>query len=85
MTDEEAEPVLTVEQAAAAAQKARYELADTLDAIEDKLNPVKQAQRASRPVQDSMQRNPIAWVIGSLAAVVVVAGLITWAVLSDDD
>ena len=85
MTDEEAVPVLTVEQAAAAAQKARYELADTLDAIEDKLNPVKQAQRAGRKVQDSVQRNPIAWVIGSLAAVVVVAGLITWAVLSDDD
>ncbi len=85
MTTEEPVPALTLEQAAAAAKKARYELAGALDAIEDKLNPVKQAHRAGRRVQDSFERNPIPWIIGGIAAVVVVAGLITRVIMSDDD
>ena len=29
--------------------------------------------------------NPVPWIIGATAAAIVVAGLVAWAILSDDD
>jgi hypothetical protein len=62
----------------------RAELESTLDAIEDKLNVPKQMSRLGGRVKSSYESNPVPWIIGATAAVIVVGGLIAWAVLSDD-
>jgi hypothetical protein len=33
----------------------------------------------------SYEANPVPWIIGATAAAIVVAGLVAWAILSDDD
>jgi hypothetical protein len=63
---------------------ARVELADTLDALEDKLNVPKQVSRLSRKARASYEDNPVPWIIGATAAVIVIGGLVAWAIFSDD-
>lgn len=63
---------------------ARAELAQTLDAIEDKLNVPKQLGLLGKRARVSWDTKPIQWVIGATVAVIVVGGIIAWAVLSDD-
>jgi Protein of unknown function (DUF3618) len=63
----------------------RTELEDTLDAIEDKLNVPKQVSKLAERGRASYEANPVPWIIGATGAAIVVAGLIAWAVLSDDD
>lgn len=65
-----------------AATRARLE--QTLDAIDDKLDVTKQASELAGRVQRSYRANPVPWIIGATAAAVVVAGLVVWAVVSDD-
>ncbi len=62
----------------------RAELEETLDAIEDKLNVPKQVGLLSTRVRTSWNENPLPWVIGATAAIIVVGGLIAWALFSDD-
>jgi hypothetical protein len=62
----------------------RAELESTLDAIEDKLNVPKQASRLKAWAQKSYDANPLPWKAGATAAVVLVAGLVAWALLTDD-
>ena len=62
----------------------RAELEETLDAIEDKLNVPKQAGILADKVRVSYEDNPVPWIIGATAAVVVVAGLVAWAIFGDD-
>ncbi len=62
----------------------RAQLEETLDAIEDKLNVPKQLGKAGRRVKASYERNPVPWIIGATAAVIVVGGLVAWAIFSDD-
>lgn len=64
---------------------ARAELADTLDAIEDKLNVPKRVEDLTERAKASYESNPLPWIIGAVGAAVVVAGLVAWAILSDDD
>lgn len=64
---------------------ARAELADTLDAIEDKLNVPKRVNDLASKAKASYESNPLPWIIGAVGAAVVVAGIIAWAVLTDDD
>ncbi|TAL45759.1 MAG: DUF3618 domain-containing protein [Salinibacterium sp.] len=64
---------------------ARAELEEALDAIEDKLNVPKRFSELSAKAKTSYATNPIPWVIGATAAAIVVAGLVAWAVMSDDD
>lgn len=63
---------------------ARSELETTLDAIEDKLNVPKRVGRLGVRVRDSYQDNPVPWIIGATAAVIVIGGLIAWAIVRDD-
>lgn len=63
---------------------ARAELDGTLDAIEDKLNVPKQVGRLGVRVRNSYEENPVPWIIGATAAVIVVGGLVAWAIFSDD-
>jgi hypothetical protein len=58
--------------------EARAELENTLNAIEDKLNLPKR-------VASSYKSNPVPWIIGAAVAAVAVAGVVAWAILSDDD
>ena len=62
----------------------RAELAATLDAIEDKFNVPLQVDLLQKRVRRSYALNPVGWLIGATVAVIVVGGLIAWAVLSDD-
>lgn len=70
--------------AAERAAAAREELAETLDAIEDKFNVPKQSKILAEKVARSYEENPVPWIIGATAAAVVVAGLIAWAIFGDD-
>lgn len=63
----------------------RADLEATLDAIEDKLNVPKRVDELSKRVRSSYEANPVPWIIGATAAAIVVAGLVAWAILSDDD
>ena len=71
--------------AKAQAQKARDELASTLDAIEDKLNVPKRVTELSERAASAYRQNPVPWIIGGVAVAVIAAGLIAWAIFSDDD
>lgn len=64
---------------------ARADLEATLDAIEDKLNVPKRFGELTDTVKSSYEKNPLPWIIGGVAAAVVVAGIVAWALLSGDD
>lgn len=63
-----------------AVRAARAELAATLEAIEDKLNVPKQTRLALERAKRSYRENPVPWIIGAAAAVVVVGGAVALAV-----
>ena len=62
----------------------RSELEQTLDAIEDRLNVPKQVGKLTAKVQSSYEENPVAWYFGATAAVVVIGGIVAWAIFGDD-
>lgn len=64
---------------------ARADLAETLEAIDDKLNVPKKVNELAARAKSSYEANPLPWIIGAVGAAVVAAGLVAWAVLSDDD
>ncbi len=63
---------------------ARAELQATLDEIEDRLNVPKRVGELSVRARASWAVNPVPWLIGAIAAVVVVGGIVAWAVARDD-
>jgi hypothetical protein len=63
----------------------RADLEATLDAIEDKLNVPKRFGEITDKAKASYDRNPLPWIIGATAAAIAVAGIVAWAILSDDD
>ena len=63
----------------------RAELEATLDAIEDKLNVPKRMAEIAEKARSSYESNPTPWIVGALAAAVVVVGVVAWAILSNDD
>jgi len=69
----------------ASVEATRAELQDTLDAIEDRLNVPKRVGRLATKARRAYDSNPVPWIIGATAAVIVVGGLVAWALLSDDD
>ncbi|MBX3094706.1 MAG: DUF3618 domain-containing protein [Cryobacterium sp.] len=71
--------------AADRAAAAREELAETLEAIEDKFNVPKQSRLLADRVARSYEENPVPWIIGATAATLVVAGLVAWAIFGSDD
>lgn len=63
----------------------RADLEATLNAIEYKLNVPKRVSELSTKVRSSYEANPVPWIIGATAAAIIVAGVVAWAILSDDD
>ncbi len=70
--------------AKAQAQKARDELASTLDAIEDKFNVSKRVTELGEKASSAYRQNPVPWIIGGVAVAVFAVGLVAWAIFSDD-
>lgn len=66
------------------ASRARDELGNTLDAIEDKLNVKKRASELKDKAQRSYEDNPVPWIVGATAALITVGGLVAWAIFGDD-
>ncbi len=62
----------------------RSELEQTLDAIEDRLNVPKQVGKLTARAQASYEENPVPWIIGATAAVVVIGGIVAWAIFGDE-
>jgi hypothetical protein len=62
----------------------RSELEQTLNAIEDKLNVPKQVGKLTAKAQASYEKNPVPWRAGAAAAVVVIGGIVAWAIFGDD-
>jgi len=62
----------------------RAALEETLDAIEDKLNVPKRASELAERAKASYEENPVPWIIGATAVAISIAGIIAWAILSDD-
>ncbi|HEY4225375.1 MAG TPA: DUF3618 domain-containing protein [Pseudolysinimonas sp.] len=71
--------------AKAQAQKARDDLAETLDAIEDKLNVPKRVTELGEQAAAAYRRNPVPWIVGGAAVAVIAVGLVAWAIFSGDD
>lgn len=62
----------------------RAELEETLDAIEDKLNVPKQLGILGTRAKGSWRRNPVPWIVGATAAVIVVGGIVALAIFRED-
>jgi len=71
--------------AKAAAAKARHQLADTLDAIEDRINVPKRAKELGGKAVSAYQANPIPFIVVGAAVAVTAVGLIAWAIFGRDD
>jgi hypothetical protein len=76
---------MSINEAKNQAAKARAELAATLDSIEDRLNVPKRAQELGQKAAAAYEKNPLPWIIGGVAVAVIAAGLVAWAIFSDDD
>lgn len=62
----------------------RADLEATLDEIEDKLNVPKRVGELTTRARASYEANPVPWIVGAVVAAVAVAGIVAWAILSDD-
>ena len=71
--------------AKAQAQKARDDLAETLDAIEDKFNVPKRVTELGEKAASAYRKNPVPWIVGGAAVAVIALGLVAWAIFSGDD
>ncbi|GAA1516767.1 4-aminobutyrate aminotransferase-like enzyme [Agromyces terreus] len=90
-TEKERERNLTRVQARAASERARADFAETLNALEDKLNLPKQARRKGRQVKARLRRMAdeqpgvlLGAAIGAVAVVGVTVWLVVRAASSDD-
>lgn len=71
--------------AKARAEEARYALADTLDAIEDKFNVPKRAGELADKAKAAYEKNPVPWIVGGAAVAIVALGLVAWAIFGGDE
>lgn len=58
----------------------RAQLRDTLNEIEDRVNPVKVSQRVVTAAKASIDENPTPWIAAAAGLVVVVTGAVALAI-----
>ena len=63
----------------------RAHLESTLDEIENKLNVPKQLNRYADKAKASYNENPVPWIVGATAVAISIAGIVAWAIFSDDE
>lgn len=71
--------------AKAAAQTARRQLVDTIEALEDKFDVPARTSELVEKAKIAYNRNPVPWIVGGAALAVIAVGLVAWAVFSGDD
>lgn len=71
--------------AKAAAQAARRQLVDTIEALEDKFDVPARTAELVEKAKIAYNRNPVPWIVGGAALAVIAVGLVAWAVFSGDD
>lgn len=67
------------------AAQARANLADTLDAIEDRFNVPKRISEMGNRAADAYEKNPLPWLVAGAAGALAVIGAVVWAIFSDGD
>jgi hypothetical protein len=67
------------------AAQARADLAESLDALEDRLNVPKRVSELQQKAVAAYEKNPVPWIIGGAAVAVIAVGLVAWAIFSGDD
>lgn len=67
------------------AAKARADLAESLDALEDRLNVPQRVSELKQKATAAYEKNPVPWIIGGAAVAVIAVGLVAWAIFSGDD
>lgn len=63
----------------------RSHLETTLDEIEDKFNVRKRVDEFGKRARLSYESNRTPWIVGTVAVVGAVVGLVAWALSSSDD
>ena len=63
----------------------RAELGDTLDEVEARFHPGYIGGMALWAAKRSIRRHPVVWGVAGALAVTLAIGLVSWALLSDDD
>lgn len=76
---------MALEQELRRAEWARNRVGDYLDDIEHRVAPGNLAKVAATFARASARSHPVAWAIGAAVGLAVVAGAVTWALMSDDD
>lgn len=66
-------------------QRTREQVGEYLDEIEHRFAPNNIARVGSALARASAARHPVAWAVGAALALTAIAGLVTWALMSDDD
>ncbi len=63
----------------------RSDLGDTLDEVEARFHPGYIGGVALWAAKRSIRRHPVVWGVAGALAVTLAIGLVSWALLSDDD
>ncbi|WP_166868334.1 MULTISPECIES: DUF3618 domain-containing protein [unclassified Salinibacterium] len=75
----------TTASAKAAAESARRQVADTLEALEDKFDIPARTTELVEKAKVAYERNPVPWIVGAAAVGVIAVGLVAWAIFGGDD
>ncbi|MEX2441140.1 MAG: DUF3618 domain-containing protein [Pontimonas sp.] len=76
---------MALEQELRRAEQARDRIGENLDDIEHRVAPGNLLRVASTLARASARSHPVAWAIGAAVSLAVVVGVVTWALISDDD
>lgn len=75
---------MALEQELRRAARARDRVGEYLDDIEQRFAPGHLAQVGSALAWASAKRHPVVWAVGAAVGLAIVAGVVTWALMSDE-
>lgn len=76
---------MALEQELRRAKRSRDQVGDYLDELEQRFAPGHLAKVGGAMARASARRHPVAWAVGVAIGVTAVAGIVTWALISDDE